>query len=498
MKTMPAAYNSGERATLRYAKIRQSRTSCLPPDVRRENMKHKNKNLLETKICIVGLGPAGIGAALTFWKHSLAKDLICIDAGHLNTRVCPVLFDQECKKVEPCQVISGFGGCSLFGSKMSLFPAGSGLTNILGSKEIAKGKIEKAFKLLSHYLPLCGMEITKIDTEKSKKFFGRLGFKYKHYDVYLYNPTELESMYHDLLLHLKSNGVRILTKTFLIDINLEKDQFIVQTKQAEKDFVIYTKYLVLGVGRLGFSLLRVLNSKFDLGGKETHLEVGVRIEFPTNLYPHIDKYHKDLKLLFDGARTYCLCKNGKVALYNIDGVCFTEGYFAPELTTDLTNVGILVRLRPSSHNEKILYEIKKRVLKLTKGKPGVQTLTEYLGRDLSSHKSTVPLKTSISYWEKVGVDQLFPSSISEKIKSAVDYFVTKIFPQDCWGDIIVFAPEVHYSGLSFPIKPDFSVVPGMYLIGECTGRFRGVLQAFTSGMICAESIIGEENGEKIQ
>jgi len=89
-------------------------------------------------------------------------------------------------------------------------------------------------------------------------------------------------------------------------------------------------------------------------------------------------------------------------------------------------------------------------------------------------------------------------SISEKIKNAVYYFVDRIFPKDYWENIVVFAPEIHYTGLSFPVKSDFSVIPKMYLIGECTGKFRGVLQSFTSGMFCAESIIGEIYDERTQ
>ena len=100
--------------------------------------------------------------------------------------------------------------------------------------------------------------------------------------------------------------------------------------------------------------------------------------------------------MFGDARTYCLCKNGKVALYRIDEVCFTEGYFTSESLTDLTNIGILVRLKPSSHSDKILYEIKKRTLKLTKGKPGVQTLNEYLAMNNASKRANLPFKPSIS------------------------------------------------------------------------------------------------------
>jgi uncharacterized FAD-dependent dehydrogenase len=90
---------------------------------------------MKKKICIVGLGPAGIAAALTFANSTCAKYVLCIDAGsYPSERHCAALENQSCKKEKLCQVISGFGGCSLIsGGKISGYPAGNGLSSILGS-----------------------------------------------------------------------------------------------------------------------------------------------------------------------------------------------------------------------------------------------------------------------------------------------------------------------------------------------------------------------------
>ena len=112
----------------------------------REN---KRLNDYKTEICIVGLGPAGIGAALTFLGADLAADVMCLDAGSPpNDRSCSILQNRSCEKEEPCQIISGIGGCSLFGDKISTFPAGGGLVNVLGSKDLAQRKLLQAFGLL--------------------------------------------------------------------------------------------------------------------------------------------------------------------------------------------------------------------------------------------------------------------------------------------------------------------------------------------------------------
>ena len=108
-----------------------------------------------------------------------------------------------------------------------------------------------------------------------------------------------------------------------------------------------------------------------------------------------------------------------------------------------------------------------------------------------NYKSSKSFKSSISFWLQSDVNQCFSQLISAKIKEAVHYFASGLLPKDRWDKISVFAPEVDYGGLSFPVNSDFSIIPRMYLIGDCTGRFRGILQSFCSGMICAERVIGE-------
>jgi len=459
----------------------------------------ENKRLNEhtPRVCIVGLGAAGIGAALTFLDSDLATDVLCLDAGkHLNDRSCSILQNRICRKEKPCQIVSGTGGCSLFGSKISVFPAGGGLADILGSKELAQRKLSQAFSLLNNYLSLQKPNVTQSKCKSAKELFGKMGFKYKYYDAYLYNQEELQKSYQKIFLQLKSAGMLLLLNTKLIQIDSNEDGFELVAIRNGQKIAISTKYLVLGIGRLGRSLLESLNIKLSLGGKENQLDVGVRLEFPTDLYSDINKYHNDLKLLFNDARTFCVCKNGKIAPYFLEGVYFTEGYYNPMCRSGLTNLGILIRLKPSPQNKLIFDEIKKRALKISDGKPCAQRLPDYLGICVKTHKFSKSFDSSI-FGIQTDVNQYFPQPISAKIKKAVHYFASRLLPSDRWDEVIVFAPEVDYGGLFFPVNSDFSIIPRMYLIGDCTGRFRGILQAFCSGIVCAESIIGDENEKNL-
>jgi uncharacterized FAD-dependent dehydrogenase len=446
------------------------------------------------KICIVGLGPAGIGAALTFMNSNLASYVVCLDAGNsTDKRFCEVLLKKsDCRREKTCQMISGFGGCSfLSGGKISAFPAGSRLKSILGSEDLAEKELSRALRLLSNYLPLQKPNITPEDTRTAKELFEKLGFEYKYYDSFLCSIEKLHKAYQEMFSDLEAAGTRLLLNTEVIGIYPKKTGFELVARQGERIVTFFAEHLVLGVGRLGRTMLRNLNTKLNLAGKENHLDVGVRLEFPTNLFPDITKFHNDLKLIYDNARTFCVCKDGKIAPYLLEDVFFTDGYSSTQSASGFTNVGITLRLQPSKRNRIILDGIKKILLTLGDGRPVRQALPNYLGICSANCNSHKHIDSSISFWILGDVNLCFPQPISTKIREAVYYFASRLLPYDRWGEVSVFAPEVEFGGLTFPVKSDFSIISRMYLIGDCTGRFRGVLQAFCSGIICAENISGD-------
>ncbi len=446
------------------------------------------EDIIKSKVCIVGLGPAGIGAALTISKSHLAPDTICLEAGpSIHGRRCQVLNGGHCINHDPCHIISGFGGCSLFGTKISTFPAGEKFKFILGSEVEAKNKLLEACRVLRNYIKFKEINIPQHLVRKAKEIFEDYGFKYKYYDAYIINHKDLVKAYQEIFSQIKTSGISILLNTKVVDVDYSNEYFIVRASQKNCDLEIHTKYLILAIGRLGRDLLKYLNNKLNLKGIENYMDVGVRIEFPIDAYPDIDVYHKDLKLLFDNARTFCVCKGGKVITYHINGIHFTEGTIYSDYT-EFTNLAILVRIDPPG-TERIYEEIRQRILEISNGRPIYQSLNDYLSIDFNFESKKVKIDVSNTYWVPGNIDYIFPEEISKKIKIAVRYFVSKLLPKKYWAKTFVFAPELDYGGLCFSIGPDFSVHPNLYLIGDCTGKFRGILQAFCSGIICAENII---------
>lgn len=437
------------------------------------------------KICIVGLGPAGVGAALTLSKLGRKIDLICIEAGNSPTeRECNILSANPCDQENYCQVTCGFGGCAFVsGGKLSDFPAGKGLTAIFGSEERVKKTLDNALEVISRYLSVYRFNVNEIEIRHEMQFFSELGFEYRYYDAYLCKQHNVIEAFKKMYNELKSNGASLLMKTELLGVKRKGKGLDLIIRKRGKSENLYADFLILALGRSGRQALKSIGSMMGLEGQCNSIDVGVRLEFPTELHNNKVKIHNDLKLLFGNARTFCVCKDGEVVRYYNEGIQLTEGRCTNSQKTGNTNIGIIVRLPPSEKNEKFYQQIQQNLLRKNQGKIISQTLLEYV-----TDKKFLNTKK-----EKTNLADIFPEPIKTNIRDAVLFFAEKFFLKNEWRKIKVYAPEIDYGGMLFPLTNNFSVTRNMYIIGDCSGRFRGILQSFGSGIYCAKHIIGELN-----
>lgn len=457
------------------------------------------KNHQAAKVCIVGLGPAGIGAALMLSRLGKKIDLVCIDGGNPpQKRYCSKDSNRACDKESFCQIICGFGGCALLsGGKISEFPAGDGLVSVYGSEDNTKKALLQALEIMSAYLTLEKTIINQVDADKEKSLFNAMGFEYRYYDAYLCEQKGLQRAFENIFQDLELSGASLLMRSELRDVKRKDDGFDLTVKNAATEVNIHTDYLLLAVGRSGRAMLRDLNTKMGLHGEENSLDIGVRLEFPNRLFDEKVKIHKDLKLVFGSARTFCVCRDGKIVHYYSNSLHFTEGCCTASEKSGLTNLGITIRLPASKNNQLVFNNMRKKMIKLHDGKIISQNLKDYLLTN--DYKKENPHSESSNFLEEGDINLCFPKPISSSVRDAVSYFAIRFFPQENWDKVRVFAPEVDYGGLRFPLSAEFSIIPNMYLIGDCTGRFRGILQAFSSGISCAKNIKGdllEKNGQK--
>lgn len=443
------------------------------------------------KICVIGLGPAGLGVALAIAHDSTkATDIICLDAGTAaEHRCCPTSQANQCDCSTSCRVITGVGGSSLMGGgKISFLPAGRGLIRVIGTQ--GEQVLREALDVLSRYFRMSPPRT--VPTEVASKYYADIGFNYRYYEVRLVARDEIVRGYQRLVHELTNAGVNLSLETEVTRIARTVDGFIVSGQRNGEEFELLAENVVAATGRYGHDLLESLDESLDLGGGVIPLDYGVRLEFPVAVWPDIDRYHEDLKLEFGNSRTYCVCKDGLVVNYRVGDIRLLEGHSDTNQTTGFTNFGVLVRKPYLRQEEKdaVISEVRDRVRALAGEKLVRQSLLEFATG--GANKVEFPGPGTTRLWERGDVGACWPSSEADELRTSVRYLVDRLLPKDHHGLVSVYAPELHNRGRKYPITARFrSRHDGLYLVGECTGHFRGILQSFCSGLWCGRHLLTE-------
>ena len=439
-------------------------------------------------VCIVGLGPAGLGAAIRLATIPNIR-LLCVDSGPApQIRYCSVLDNDPCRWARPCEMISGLGGAALLsGGKLSLYPAGRGMSPLVGGNTKTRAILSDALNVFRKYVPLIPPTASTTSITAAARDFRNSGFHFRHYDSYRYNRSDLVDGFRQMSDYVRTRGHDIRLLTAVEDIVPSGTHFSITLRSGDTTQTVSASRLVLATGRSGTPLLSRLPDDFPPVRHLGRYDVGVRLEFPYECWQEIDRGHNDLKLEFGQARTFCVCTNGALAPYRVNNNFLLEGYSEAETATGLTNLGIVVRVL--NDDPGFFDNILHRVATISGGRPIRESLVSYLG--VSSDRPSNP-KSSIAFWKPGSVSMSYPADIADRISAAVHRFSSAFLPRHEWHRAAVFGPEIDYYWPTIAVRPDFRTsMDRLFVIGDATTRFRGILQAFGSGLHTA-SIVGED------
>ena len=447
----------------------------------------------EVENCIVGLGPAGMGSAMRFANSRMAKETLCVElGGGAADRWCSILKGKACRKAEPCEILSGVGGASLLsGGKISEYPAGRSLGDYLDGDANTKKALEDALHSWSEYVPLSTTLYSDNVIERGRKYYTDQGFEFNYYKALQCRRNDLVLGYGKMMDLLRSTGINVNLHSAVQSLEQLQGGFEVNTLDRNGQNLIRCKNLIIAIGRSGSNLLSSMNKQMHLGGSDRRIEVGVRFEFPVSLWPDIDACHVDLKLLHSDARTFCVCKNGMITPYRLMDFFLLEGHSEPGMSTGFTNFGISIRLDDLAPGQAaiIFNHVRSTITAQSGGRPIRQMLPDYLLEKQTNVKSHSP--SSINYWQWGNMGSLYPQDISTRLLNEVEFFCNRLFPADRLSEISVFGPVMDYFWQQYPKRSSFeSVVPGIYMVGDCTGQFRGILQSYCSGIQATNRILG--------
>lgn len=432
---------------------------------------------------IIGMGPAGIGMAMSLCGPSNnIKNTICFERGsYPNEKICAAFLQNECCHSNICTVISGIGGASTLSSgKMSNFPAGSGLIEFFDSEQQLKELLNEIIFFFSNKIALKKVEIDSEIKKYAREFYEQRLIKYKYYDVYEFDGKNYRNFIQETIQELKDKGLQIFDNSAVIDVNRDSStlyfRVTVKTPSGERVFLIRNLVLATGALDIQDGLIEKV-----IGSVNNYYEIGVRIEAPTSAFGNTLSTHGDLKLKLGSGRTYCVTENGKIISYQTGGAMFLEGSMGPSEITDYTNLAVLIRC----NDDKKIQNFIKRYYKEFRGHPVKQRLVDYINGKVSDNTVNTTLPSAACG----DINALLPISINDIIKE----FIVNVLI-DAMGIskevVVVVAPELKILR-NLQLSENFELDRNLFVIGAATGKFRGILQSFCSGVRCGRLLGGE-------
>lgn len=426
---------------------------------------------------LIGMGPAGIGLAMSLRGTSKIKNMVCFERGSYTVDVnCPALSEKECCCSNSCGVISGVGGASTLSSgKISNFPAGSGLVEFFDSEKQLRELLDEVIPFLSDKIQLKKVEIDAETKISAKAFYEQRNIDYKYYDVYEFDGKNYRSFIQKTVQELRNEGLQLFDNSEVLDINRDPHTSCfcinVRTPDGEKQF--FVQKLVLAIGALD---IRDKLIEKIVGLVSNCFEIGVRIEAPSSAFGNILSTHGDLKLKHGAGRTYCVTANGKIIAYQTDGVRFLEGCMEPSVSTCYTNLAVLIKC----NDDGSVCDFISRYRKAFNGLPVKQKLVDYINGQISDETIDTTLASAVCG----DINCLFSTDINSAIKGFIkDVLVEAMGISE--DSITLVAPELKILR-NLQIDKNFEIDSNLFVIGAVTGKFRGILQSFCSGIRCGQ------------
>ena len=467
-------------------------------------------------LIVIGMGPSSIFLAYELIINKKAKNVVLIDEGKpVERRYCPVEKKGECMKCKPyCNITSGFSGAGAFSDgKLSLYNKEDDDIYVGGNLHKYIG-VEKTKQLIDYadsiYLKF-GAD-THLEGIEHKEEINKLKKKAKKEDIDLISipirhlgTEKSHEIYIKIQDFLEENNINMMYETVVEDLIIEDNQIkgvkIIDANDPKVEKELFSKRVVLAVGRKGADWLSNMCEAYDIKTEQGIVDIGIRYELKDEVMKDVNKYLYEGKFIGrpypfrDKVRTFCQNPSGFVSeeVYD-DGLSLVNGHSYKNRKSKNTNLAILV-----SHNFKDPFntpiEYGKNIAKNLNELGNGAILVQRLG-DIQRGKRT---------WQ----EELDKNEVVPTLKSAVPGDITFAIGYRTMTDILTFisamdkviegfadphnllyAPEIKFYSNKVSIDENFETsIKNLYCIGDGGGMTRGLMMASAAGVQMARNLV---------
>ena len=418
---------------------------------------------------VVGMGPAGLFAALTLIEKGMRP--IVLERGkdvHERKRDCALL----CTKGEldtESNYVYGKGG------------AGAYSDGKLYTRSVKRGDVPKVLSLLVQH----GADESILYETHPHIGTDRL-------------PSVIENIRNTIL----KNGGEVHFNTKVVSL-IKKDENVIGVKCGNGEE--YLGPVILATGHSAKDVYRFLSiSSVPLEAKDT--AVGVRLEHPQSLIDQI-QYHNPKgrgdylppatysfvnQVNGRGVYSFCMCPGGSIVPTATEyGYLSVNGMSSSSRSGSKANSAMVVQIRREDVPDKGIFSVLDWVEELERNSfrdkfmAPAQRMADFVSNRLSSSLPGTTYAPGLVSSDLYGV---LPPIVSSSLKEGFMAFNAMTRGKFLTNEAVMIASETRTSSPIRIIREDFNAVPGLYPAGEGSGYAGGIVSAAIDGTEVAKAV----------
>lgn len=432
-------------------------------------------------VAILGAGPAGLFAAEALLGSGLET----------------ILIDRGAEPSNRAHLSFGVGGAGAYSDgKLNLTPKIGGDPASLGRNgmEIQRyidrvDAIFSSFGALEKYYGEDAAALAELKKTASCYGIEFISGKQRHLGTASVRQI-IDRFYH----HLVEGGTLTSLENRIQRIERKDDRFLLHGAET-----IETRYLIAAPGRAGAYWLREEAAKLGIATEYGPIDVGVRVEFPAEIYAPIEQVMYDAKLRVrtatydDMVRTFCTNPRGFVVKEPYEEFCLVNGHAENEEKTTNTNFALLSHIEltdPVEDTTEYGRAIAKLATTIGGGRPIIQRLKDLKQgrRSTADRLRRVTISPTLSDATPGDISMALPDRVAVNLLEGLDQ-LDNIMPGLTADNTFLYVPEIKFYDTRYPVSSSMeTAVPGFYVAGDASGHCRGIVYSALTGLIAAEAI----------
>ncbi|MCM3746297.1 NAD(FAD)-utilizing dehydrogenase [Paenibacillus pasadenensis] len=446
-------------------------------------------------ITIIGAGVSGIFAAHTLMEHSSGRVLLLDKGKPLEERSCPQERGLSCD-CRDCSAYCGFGGLGRSEGKYNFTgDFGGELEEMFGPEALAELMNE-----VDRVLCLYGASAAEPYRTHSDKLADRAsasGLKLLTSTV-RHLGTKLSSQMLEGFQTALQSGIDMRFETTVSSIEQLKRGEGYRLHFPGGD-TVDTKNLLLATGRSGSGWLPGILRPLGLEPRVTRLDLGLRLEMPGGQLDSILQETFETKLRYTetefSATTYCMNPNGGIVRKRQEGLVMADGQNFRERDSGSRNLNFSLFIPRHFATLELANQYAAKIIGAV-NRGGERIAVQRLADLLAGRRTTAAALAANSVQPSLEAD---PAQLTEElpvlyIQATLKFLeaLERLLGCSINGDTLLYALDGKFYAPKMETDTDFqTALPGLYAIGDCSGRTHSLSQAAASGIHAARRLLRE-------